>query len=221
MRDINHLDHILTPSAPRRDSRLPVHGDGFCRCQRLVGRRGNAQSEAEGSPGARPQDRGRHSCSPHCHPVRGPDPGSGVADLGLSRTLGAFRPMVVSDDLTVDQLRQQLVDRVGSLGWVIEGVVQSIASSDVDAATRLWGDEAIDLLWERELLVSPDGNPNHRGVRLSADAQAWASARRAELLLSPTPTRRTSLTLGQLTVRQTLPRQGRRTTGPVLAGAPG
>ncbi len=128
--------------------------------------------------------------------------------------------MVVSDDLTVDQLRQQLVDRVGSMGWVIEGVVQSIASSDIDAATRLWGDEAIDLLWERALLVSPDGNPNHRGVRLSADAQAWASARRAELLLTPTTTRHASTPPEQLSVRQQRPRQVRRTSEPVLAGTP-
>lgn len=128
--------------------------------------------------------------------------------------------MVVSDDLTADQLRQQLVDRVGSLGWVIEGVVQSIASSDVDAATRLWGDEAIDLLWERALLVSPDGNPNHRGVCLSDDAHAWASARRAELLLPATPTRHAPSPLEQLTVRRPQSRRVRQTSGHVLAGSP-
>ncbi len=129
--------------------------------------------------------------------------------------------MVVSVDLSAEQLRQQLIDRVGSLGWVVEGTVQSIAMSDIDAATRLWGDEAIDLLWEREMLVSPDGNPNHRALRLADDAQAWAAARRAELLLSPTPARQTPpLEHLAFSERQTDHREERRKRRPVLAGIP-
>ena len=128
--------------------------------------------------------------------------------------------MVVRDDLSADQLRRELTDRVGSLSWVIEGVVQSIAMSNLDAATRLWGDEAIDLLWEREILVSPDGNPNHRAVHLSDDAQAWASARRAELLLTPNapsqkPSRLEHLSLTGATA-EVLGEHRKR--GPVLAG---
>ena len=143
-----------------------------------------------------------------------------MADLGLSRTLEAFRPVVVADDLTSDQLLHELVDRVGSLGWIVEGVIQSIAMSDIDAATRLWGDEAIDLLWEREILVSPDGNPNHRGVRLADDVQAWATARRTQLLLTPTPPRPKPSPLEHLalTSRKNEHREARKTRGPVLAG---
>ena len=128
--------------------------------------------------------------------------------------------MVVSDDRSIEQLRQQLLDRVGSLGWVVEGVVQSIAMSDIDSAMRLWGDEAIDLLWERQMLVSPDGNPNHRGVRLSDDAMAWASAQRAQRLLAPPPSRHNPLPIEHLalTTRQAEHQQERRKPGPVLAG---
>lgn len=222
MHDINLLRHILTSSTHRRSGGLADHGHRLHCCHGLVGRRGRAQGEAEGSPGARAQGRRLHSCGSHRHPVGGADAGSGVADLGLSRTLAAFRPMVVSDDLSADQLRRELIARVGSLSWVIEGVVQSIAVSGVDAATRLWGDEAIDLLWEREILVSPDGNPNHRGVHLSDDAQAWASSRRAEVLLTPTPPRQKPSPLEQLTLtaRPTEHRKEPRKHGPVLAGSP-
>lgn len=130
--------------------------------------------------------------------------------------------MVVSDHVSANQLRQQLIDRVGVLGWVVEGVVQSIAVSDIDAATRLWGDEAIDLLWERAMLVSPDGSPHHRGVRLSDDAQAWVSAQRAELLLAPNAPRQkpTPLEHLALTARPKEHREEGRTRGPVLAGVP-
>ncbi len=92
--------------------------------------------------------------------------------------------------------------------------------SDLDAATRLWGDEAIDLLWERELLVSPDGNPDHRDAHLSDDAQAWASARRAELLLTPNPPMQKPSRLEHLALTgPTAERTGEhRKRGPVLAG---
>ena len=219
MHDNYHLHRYPCSSASRRSRSLADHGDRLRRRHGLIGQRRH-QGEAEGSARARAQGRRRHPCPSHRHPVVGPHARSGVADLGLSQTLEAVRPMVVSDDRSIEQLRQQLVDRVGSLGWVVEGVVHSIAMSDIDSAMRLWGDEAIDLLWERQMLVSPDGNPNHRGVRLSDDAMAWASAQRAQRLLAPTPSLHNPLPIEHLALstRQAEHREERRKLGPVLAG---
>ena len=122
-----------------------------------------------------------------------------MADLGLSRTLQAFRSPI-EDGGSAEQLHRALTERVGSLGWVLEGVIQSVGIGDLDTASRLWGDEAIDLLWERGLLSSPDGNPNHREVRLADDAGAWASARRAELLMTPKAPRHALLHLDNIAV---------------------
>ncbi len=220
MHDINHQNRILTPSAPDHCSRLADHGDGLRRCHGFNGRGYHPQGEAEGSSGFRAQGRCRRPRDSRRHPVGGADAGSGLADLGLSRTLEAFRPIVGSEDPSADQLRRELTDRVGSLSWVMEGVVQSIAMSDLDAATRLWGDEAIDLLWERKLLVSPDGNPDHRDVHLSDDAQAWASARRAELVLAAKPPGQKPSRLEHLalTGARTEHQGEHRKRGPVLVG---
>lgn len=219
MDDINLLLLIIPSSTPRGDSSLSHRGDRLRRRHGLVGRRDHAQGEAKGAASAGAQGGRRHPHRSHCHPVSGADGRAGVADLRLSPTLEAFRQNVVTDDRTADQLYRELTARVGSLGWVIEGVVQSIATSDLDAATRLWGDEAIDLLWERELLVSPDGNPSHREVRLADDAQAWASARRTELHLSPAPPRQRTSRLEQLTLTSPAHyRDEQRTRHTVLSG---
>lgn len=126
-----------------------------------------------------------------------------MADLGLSGTLTVFRSSAAEDPQSVHELERALVERVGPLGWIVEGAVQSVALGDVDAATNVWGYEAIDLLWERGLLCSPDGNANHRDVILAEDARAWALARRTERLAASCPPRPGPAPLEHLTVTST------------------
>jgi hypothetical protein len=99
-----------------------------------------------------------------------------MAVLGLSHFSSDTAPPV--DSSRTECLHRALTDRVGPLGWVLEGVLHSIVAGGLDAATRLWGGEAVELLWERELLESPDGDRDHHLAGLRADAFAWASATR-------------------------------------------
>lgn len=76
-------------------------------------------------------------------------------------------------------LRQALIDRVGPLGWVVEGCIESVGAAGISAASALWGEEAIDLLWERGLLVATDVRDiGADETRLADDAQRWVEARR-------------------------------------------
>ncbi len=104
-----------------------------------------------------------------------------MADLGLSgEILTGASPHCSFGPSGPEHLRRALTERVGPLGWVLEGVLHSIVASDLEAAIRHWGEEILDLLWERELLVSPDGDCEHQLVRLSDDAFAWASSMRED-----------------------------------------
>ena len=104
-----------------------------------------------------------------------------MADVGLSgTTLATAAPFPAVGPSGPEHFRRALTERVGPLGWVLEGVLHSIVASDLEAAIRHWGDEVLDLLWERELLVSPDGDAEHQLVRLSDDAYAWAMSMRED-----------------------------------------
>ena len=104
-----------------------------------------------------------------------------MADVGLSPEFLATAASHRSNGpCGPEYLRRALTERVGPLGWVLEGVLHSIVAADLEAAMRLWGEEVLDLLWERKLLVSPDGDREHQLVRLSDDAFAWAMAMRED-----------------------------------------
>ena len=193
-----HVKHhsYPSPSSHRRRRHLP-HDDRRPRSSYRV-LSDCRSSQGKGKAGPCSQSRRHPGCSRR-HSVRLHHARSGVADLGLSRTLQTFRSPAI-DGSSAAELHHALTGRYGSLGWVLEGVIQSINVGDLDSATRMWGDEAIDLLWERGLLASPDGDLNHRDVALVEDAQLWASTRRAELLTTMTPPRAALHPLELLTV---------------------
>ena len=207
--DDNYFSHRHAgPSPLRYCCAVRDHCRHVCNCHRFVRDRSSPQGEI--SPGARPKGCPRHSGRTGGNPIHRSVARSGVADLGMSRTLQAFRSPI-DDEASASELRKALTERFGSLGWVLEGVIQSISIGSIDSATRMWGDEAIDLLWDRGLLVSPDGNANHRGVMLVEEAWAWASARRAELLMTTSPPRDGLHRLEHLAVNTSpVERHGRR-----------
>lgn len=73
------------------------------------------------------------------------------------------------------RLRELLEAEFGTLGWVFDGALETIAAEGIGAGVRLWGEETLDALLERGLLQE-QSSPETQKLELAPSALLWARA---------------------------------------------